>query len=816
MRISIIIFIILFNIPATSAQTLLQGSVRDKIANEPIEYATISLLKDGKVIDGTSTDSAGLFQIPNVPAGNYKIKTEFLGYLADTSASITIISDKQTKDIPAIFLSTGKQVLSEVTIASTAPIVENKIDKIVYNASNDVTAQGGVALDVLKKVPQVTVDADGNVELQGNTNIRFLINGKPSGIFGSSLADALASIPASEIKSIEAITSPGAKYDAQGTGGIINIVLKESKMKGINGSVSLAAGTRMENGAVNLNVRKGNLGFSAFVSGNGQLNSRSLTNQTRNSYNSIDNTTTNLIQDGYSDMIRQGYQGGASFDWSPSKTDFITGGFQYDYFSNRREGITAQQEINTDVNGNQLSDLNTSRYSFSKMHNSSFNGNLDYKKKFRQEGRELNLSYNGSYSLPVNAYTQEQTNAGEAAPASGNTSNNPGKDNQTYISVDYTQPVTKDITLDGGLKGSFQYINSISNQSVFQPSMNDYQYDPALSYNMNYNMNVMAGYVSASINTWDWLHIKAGLRLEHTDVKLDYQNTHIPSYNTLAPSLILSHSFNKQQTLKLMYTRRLERPDYDELNPFLNLSDPYNITTGNPLLKPEFGNNIELGYNRSFESGANFYVALVERINTNDVKPFTTFYPSYSVGDSTYTNVSISNRQNVGEEYNSGLILFGSVPIDKLNMRGNVMLFQRHMVNNLDGANPITNSMALRFNLNVNYKLPHDLLVEAFGNYRSASTSIQGKQPQFITYTFAVRKQLFNNNASIGITATNIFSNYVNQVTTIQSSDYSSYTVRSLPFRSVGITFNYKFGKLEFGKTNKNDADDQHNLPAEN
>src|ERR1700748_707840 len=185
MRILIILFIILFSVSAISAQTLLQGSVRDKVANEPVEYATVSLLKDGKVIDGTSTDSAGLFHISNVPGGRYKIKAEFLGYLTDTSTIVTI-TDKQTTDIPVIYLSTGKQVLSEVTIASTAPVVENKIDKIVYNAANDVTAQGGVALDVLKKVPQVTVDADGNVELQGNPNVRFLINGKPSSIFGNS------------------------------------------------------------------------------------------------------------------------------------------------------------------------------------------------------------------------------------------------------------------------------------------------------------------------------------------------------------------------------------------------------------------------------------------------------------------------------------------------------------------------------------------------------------------------------------------------------------------------------------------------------
>ena len=140
-------------------------------------------------------------------------------------------------------------------------------------SSNDLTSQGGAAIDVLKKVPQVTVDIDGNVELQGNSNIRFLINGKPSSVFGNSLADALASIPASQIKSIEAITSPGAKYDSQGTGGIINIILVDNKMQGVNGNINFSAGTRLENGSMNLNVRHNKIGFNAFFSGNAALKS---------------------------------------------------------------------------------------------------------------------------------------------------------------------------------------------------------------------------------------------------------------------------------------------------------------------------------------------------------------------------------------------------------------------------------------------------------------------------------------------------------------------------------------------------------------
>jgi ferric enterobactin receptor len=803
-------------ITESPAQTVLTGKIKDQTSGQPIEYATVSLLKEGKVIEGGSTDSTGQYKISDIPAGIYSIKAEFLGYDADTTGTIIVAPAISHQEIPGIALKPSRQTLQEVTIAANAPIVENKIDKVVYNAANDLTAQGGIALDVLKKVPQVSVDADGTVELQGNSNIRFLINGKPSGIFGSSLTDALSAIPASQIKSIEAITSPGAKYDAQGTGGIINIILKDSKMKGINGSVNASAGTRLENGSFNLNARKGDIGVHAFVSGNGQLNSKSLNSQNRLSYDATDNTNTRLLQDGYSDMVRKGYQAGLSFDWSPSKMDFLTGGFQYNYFGNQKEGTTDQQQTTTDASGNNIATQDNARYSLSKFHISSLDWNLDYKKKFRREGQSLEIAYNSSFAMPVTSYEQSQTNVGESLPYTGSSSYNPGKDQQTNISLDYAQPLAKDISLETGLKTSLQHINSISDQSIFQPSMNDYLFDPTQSYNMNYDMHVFAGYIASSINTWDWLHIKAGLRLEHTDVALDYAQTHIPSYNTLSPSLILSHNFNEQQSLKLSYTRRLERPDYDALNPFVNLSDPYNITTGNPLLKPEIGNNMELGYSRTFEGGANFYAALTERINTSDVKPFTAFYDDYTVGDSVYHNVSVSNKQNVGEEYNSGLILSGSLPVNNLSLRSNMMLFQRHMVNHLDGAAPVTDAYSFRININASYKLPFDMMAEAFGNYRSATQNIQGRQPQFFTYTFAFRKLLFHKNASIGITATNIFGNYVTQVSTIQSTDYTSYASRSMPFRSGGITFSYKFGKLEFEKHTKNEGDDPHNLPSEN
>lgn len=321
-------------------------------------------------------------------------------------------------------------------------------------------------------------------------------------------------------------------------------------------------------------------------------------------------------------------------------------------------------------------------------------------------------------------------------------------------------------------------------------------------------MKIYAGYLSTNFKLFNFLNVKAGARYEYTDVNIDFPNTTIPPYGTLVPSIVLSHDFSKTQSLKLAYSKRIERPDYRELNPFINLSDPYNITTGNPLLKPEIGNNFELGYSGTFKKGGNIYISLIERINTQDVKQVTTYYPTYLIGDSTYTNVSVSKNQNIGQEYNSGISVSGSYPITtKLNIRGNLMVMQRYTVSNLTGNQ--STGVRARLNLNASYQLPKDLVIELFGFYSSAWRNIQGTNPQFFIYTFAFRKLFWDKKASLGFTATNPFNQYVRQVTTISAANYTSNVVRQMPLQSFGISFTYKFGKLEFSK-NKEEEDNNY------
>ena len=235
------------------------GKVIDSSSNLPLEYATVTLFVTGKSkpVNGTTSDVNGDFNLTNIHPGSFNIVIDFIGYKTSNLGNITISQKNEVIDLKNVFLKKKQESLQAVTVTAQGKLIDNKIDKLVFNAEKDITSQTGVATDVLKKVPQISVDVDGNVELAGSTCVRFLIDGKPSTAFGSSINDVLQSIPASQIKSIEVITNPGAKYDAQGLGGIINIILKKSTAQGINGNLSLTAGTRNENGSFNFNARKG-------------------------------------------------------------------------------------------------------------------------------------------------------------------------------------------------------------------------------------------------------------------------------------------------------------------------------------------------------------------------------------------------------------------------------------------------------------------------------------------------------------------------------------------------------------------------------
>jgi len=792
------------------------GKVLDSATKAPVSYATVSIFKQGSTspFNGVITGDDGSFVVNNIALGDYRIVVDFMGYRKKTLEHVVITKSTPNVSLGTILLAPAQNQLKTVEILGKAATVENKIDKIVYNPASDLTTQGGVALDVMQKVPMVSVDINGNVELMGNSNVQFLINGKPSTIFGSSITDALQAIPASQIKSIEVITNPGAKYDATGTGGIINIILKDSNVQGINGTVNLTAGTRLENGSFNLNAKKGKIGFNAFFGGNENLTSATPSSSTRTSYSNTRDTVTNLNQSGSSNFKRSGYRSGLSFNWDITPKDQLIASANFNHFGNRSNGYTNQYQSTYSALANSVIDTFSVNNSSSRFSDNSTDLSLSYKKTFDKKDQELDVLYNYSKGTNTNNYSQQLDYTNVTFPSTGAIGNNPGTDKETDVSIDYAQPLAKGFIIETGAKAT---IENLSNSVITQSLDNGvYQPNPFQTYSFNYSRKIFAYYLSASFSLFnDFINGKAGLREEYTSQQYNssasnFPGATIPSYGILAPSFVLQHKLNQTESIKFSYSYRLERPDYRSLNPFYNISDPHNISTGDPNLKPELGHNFELGYNKSFDKGPNIYVAAFYRYNTNDLQSFTTFYPSYKIGDSTYTNVSLTQRYNIGREVTEGINLYGSLPVGKLTFRSN-MFFADRITDN--PGSPQVSGFAYRINLNTSYEFAKDLAAEFFVNYRSSQKGIQGTNPAFLFYNFAIRKELIHKKFSIGLTAANPFNQYVDVRSTTFGPNFNQSNLREIPLRSFGINLMYKFGKLQFKKDKERDDNNNNNMP---
>lgn len=781
------------------------GKITDSISGNAIEYATISIIRqsDDKVINGTTSNDKGFFKLTEIPNGTYNLLIYFIGYKTSKKENISITSSNAQVNLGNLTITNRQTSLKEVTIEAEQNLIEYKIDKMVYNADKDLTSQGGVALDILKKVPQVSVDVNGNVELQGSSGIRFLINGKPSTIFGNNIADVLQTIPTSQIQSIEVVTSPGAKYDAEGTGGIINIILKKNDVQGINGNVSISAGTRLENGSLNLNARKNKFGVNTFVSGNAQLLSTTINTMNRMTQNPRSLQSSQLLQDGTSDFTRQGYQAGLNFDWDINDKNNINGSFSYNNMSTNTKGITNRQSILNDSVGNTYSNIRNAIDATNTGKSGSYDWSLSYKKKFDKKDQELEVLYSSSISNNYSYYNQTQKYISPDSIFNGSYGNNPGVSKETNIAINYVQPIGENTVFETGVKTVLDYIDSKSDVYLLNTANDNYNFNNNQSSALTYKRSVYAYYASIKFQLLNFLDVKIGCRDEYTEAQATYLNVgsvNINPYNMIVPSGVISHKFKNNQLLKLSYAYRISRPDFRDLNPFINAADPKNITTGNPNLKPETTHNIELGYNKTIKKNINIGVALFYRGNNYDIQSYTRYYSSYKIGDSIYNNVAVNTRENIGKEDNFGLNVNSSINIkSKITFRTNLSTFQRYIYNSIDLGKNIE-GFNYRVNASALFQISKTLFVEIAGNFNSARLNVQGRMPSMTTYNFALRKRFFHDKASFAFTATNPFNKYINQTTTLSGVDFTSYSLRQLPYRSFGINLTYKFGKLEFKK----------------
>ncbi len=754
-------------------------------------------------VDGAITDLDGSFRFEEVKLGSYAIEASFIGYEKLRVENIVLTGKQPDSDLDLIKLQPSAAMLQEAVVVGEAELIENRVDKIVYNASQDVVNQGGDGSDVLRRVPLLSVDLDGNVSLRGSDQVQILINGRPSTMFAGSVGEALQAMPSDEIEKVEVITSPGARYQGEGTAGIINIITKRGGLKGLTGNVNASIGTRSNNLGGNLNYSRGRFGI------NGGINSRFNWNRpTTTSLLRVDTLSTGnlaiLDQASEGNSNRGGLSAniGAFYDLNAFNSfttslrvrgrNRISDLLENSSYNNPDDGVS---EIYTLARDNKSPGIN---YDFT----------TDYKRKFEGEDHELNVALQIGGSSRNTDYEVITTVSEGDPPVTDEIGLNDGKDLELIGQVDYQRPLNKTFFLETGVQGIQRTITSdYSYQNRVLPT-DAFVLDQDRSNIFNYNQDVYSGYLSMRTTFSEKLSAITGLRYEYTEIsgELDRPDPgQVPfsnDYGNLLPSINLQYKINQTSSVRVAYTRRIRRPSLRYINPFVEASDARNISTGNPGLLPELTDQYEIAGNTRIKNGF-LNVSLFTKRTTDEITSF------ILREDDVVSRLFL----NIGEQNSYGGNMFLSYKVgDVLKLRGgfNTEFVQLRGSGALEGIN--RDVWQYDFNGSGTFELPKDFVIEAFGFYRAPRQSLQGERASFSIWSIGAQKKLKDDRWRVGVRIVEPFSRSKSFPNELEGDGVYSKSNYTILFRSFGVNVRYKFGSLEANTTkrrSKINANDQ-------
>jgi outer membrane receptor protein involved in Fe transport len=788
--------------PAAAAATpkrtggSLTGTVTDAATGKPISYATVSVLDaSGKAVNGGVCGDDGKFALPGIPAGTYTVQVTFLGYKDETRPGIVVPATGGAVALGSIKLGVSAQALKEVVVTGRKQLIEERVDRTVYNADVDKTTAGGDATDVLKRVPLLSVDLDGNVSLRGSSNIRVLINNKPSTIAASSIADALKQIPADQILTVEVITSPSAKYDAEGSGGIINIVLKNNNLRGGSLGIDLGAGLRASNLGLNGSYRTGKMGFSLGGFGRTSYNQPGSFSNNQSTYTTAGAFQSRTQQS--ADTRRNDAFGRYTLGWDYDidKHNSLQASVAYGV----RNSYNYQDQLTT-ISSNPLV-ITPPRNVKTTDESGTVDASLNYTHTYEVPQREFSILTLYSRNNRTNNFLNDVLGTDNAI------TNRRRNDNDSYnqemtAQIDYQSPTAKNQLLELGFKDIYRKVNSQYAYLLTTGNNDNFVTDPSqLANNFDYRQNVAAGYITYTIGLPKGFTLKPGVRYEYTTISAEFlqgadKTPNIPDYGVLVPSINLSRKFDNGNVLKLAYNRRIQRPSLQFLNPNRQAPNPLIATIGNPQLRPEYTNNYEIGYSTVVKQKVNLNMSAFVRNTTGSIQGVRT--PS---GDTIETRFA-----NIGKEDAYGASLFVSVNAGKLTLNGGVDSYYAVLDNQLTDAIYAASNKGFVFNTRAqaSYALSKTWAIQGFGFYRGQQVQLQGYQSGFGIYSLNVRRNFANNKGGIGFGAENFFTGKINQRTEITSPllvQNSTNVIHNLNFK---INISYRIGKLTVDQRPRN------------
>ncbi|HET6244851.1 MAG: TonB-dependent receptor [Bacteroidetes bacterium] len=769
----------------------ISGTLIDEKSKQPVEFAAVSIneLISGKIINGTITDGKGNFKLENIAPGIYVVNFSFMGYEKKSIDSLKTTPEKPDFSIGKVFLSPTVFSLKGIEIEAEASVLESKVDKIVYNADKDITSQAGDASEVLSKVPMVSVDMDGNVQLRGNSNVRILINGKPSGMMANNAADALKMIPADQIKSVEVITSPSAKYDAEGTAGIINIITKKNNIEGVTGNINATAGNRRNSLNANIGLKKGRFNLNSGVNSHYGLPPNGSTEFYREEYTG-DQTRT-LTQTGDFQVLRKGTNAFLNADYDINAYNSIASGIRVATFGFNRDNDVHVAFDDPALAYKQEYQRSTTNPSGSK----SIDCNLDYRKTFANPKKEFFASLLYNNNIKEDNYTLMQT--GQYSSLNERSFNN-GFNNEFSGQLDYSHPLKEKTLLEVGVKSINRTITSDYTYEIFNNSSDSYEINYNRSNSFLYQQDVYSTYAQMGFKFKEKYELKAGGRYEYTLINGTFNDdgdSKIKNeYGNIIPSISVSRTLKQTSSLRFNYSQRIQRPGLNFLNPFINAGDPKNISYGNPLLTPELTHNFELGY-AAFTKKFSLTISAFNKYTTNAIQSF--------VGVDS-SGVTYNTFYNIGTSNSNGINLFGQMTIaKKLTARGSVNTNYMIQSGVVEGKSISNSGLQYNMNINLSYDFGKGYFGEAFLMFNSPRITLQGKVPSFSMSTFGAKKELWKKKGSIGLVVMNPINGKLKFVTELRGENFYQKNTNIVPIRAVSLTFSYKFGKIETKNTSR-------------
>ncbi len=786
----ILIIIAVFAADTSMAQAQtgkITGIVKDEnLLTQPGATVRLKSLKDTTYSKGLATDAAGAFSFADLPQGDYSVSVSLLNYKTFISPKLSLTAAKPQIDMGGVVLQQLNIQLSTITVKGKKPLVETKIDKVVVNVENSILASGNSALEILQRSPGISVENDGNISLVGKQGVTVLIDDKPTYLSQQQLASLLKATDGSAIKEIEIISNPSAKYDAAGTGGIINIKLKKNKNYGVNGSLNLGAGYGSyykSNAGLNLNYRKNKVNlFGGYYYSNNKRYQDYFIDRENKSGNNV--TYFKEESNAVARNISQNYKAGIDYSINDNNT---IGAVYTGYTFHQNETVNTLTHIG-DSRTVIDSSVNTSNQSKNNFLNNSIN--LNYRSTLDTLGQALSIDVDYShfsgdqYTGYDNKFYQADFSDFKREEFSRNFS--PYTINIKSAKADYVRPLTKTAKLELGAKVS--QVETDNDLRFERLLSGNWEQDNSLSNMFLYNENINAGYVNF-YKEFKSVTLQAGLRGEHTESTGNSISENLivkRSYFNLFPSLFISQKLSPLYQLNFSYSRRIERPNYQDLNPFVYYLDQYTYGKGNPYLNPQYTNSFELTFlsKSKLNYSATFGYSSTTDAITEVILPDTANKSLYQ------TNENLAINKNYYLNINSSIEV---APFWTTNNSIGVF-YSKFSSPNVLGQKFSSGKATFNVKTINNFTLAKSLSAELYGNYQSSAVyGIVKVEPRY-SMDLGIRKSFGANNSSdLKLSVSDIFNTSTRKVSSLINANPYQVEYKN-ETRVVRLTFSHRFG----------------------